>query len=258
MVQHASGEGEQMPQEAFVTSNGARLWTISQGAGVPVVLCSGGPGMADYLAPVAGMIDDIAQAIRFDARGCGRSDIIGPYDIQTCLDDLEAIRRYYGIARWIVGGHSFGADFALLYAIAQPQATAGLICLAGGRVANDREWHSAYEHGLTTIGEVVPATDYPPNLEMNSLYNQDWKRVIQRPTLLHEIAHIQAPALFLYGADDIRPSWPVEQVARLMLYARYIELPQSPHVLWHTQSDLVRDHLRAFFDDQKNISNTSD
>ena len=37
--------------EQFVDSGGAKLWTISAGNGVPIVLCNGGPGCCDYLAP---------------------------------------------------------------------------------------------------------------------------------------------------------------------------------------------------------------
>ena len=50
--------------EQFVDSEGARLWTISEGNGIPVVLCNGGPGCCDYLAPVGAMFDDLAQVIR--------------------------------------------------------------------------------------------------------------------------------------------------------------------------------------------------
>ena len=58
-----------------------------------------------------------AQVIRFEARGCGRSSAVPPYTIATCLADLEAIRQHYGVVRWIVGGHSAGADLALAYAL---------------------------------------------------------------------------------------------------------------------------------------------
>jgi hypothetical protein len=47
--------------EQFVNSDDAQLWTVAQGHGVPLVLCNGGPGCCDYLAPVAGMLDDIAR-----------------------------------------------------------------------------------------------------------------------------------------------------------------------------------------------------
>ena len=46
---------------------------------------NGGPGCDDYLGPVAEMIDDLCQVIRFEPRGCGRSDWDGNYDIDTTL-----------------------------------------------------------------------------------------------------------------------------------------------------------------------------
>jgi len=117
--------------EQYVRSEGARLWTIVQGSGMPVVLCNGGPGCCDYLAPVAAMLDDRAQVIRFEARGCGRSDPLPPYTLETCLTDLEAVRQHYGVERWIVGGHSAGADLALAYALAYPERVLGFICISG-------------------------------------------------------------------------------------------------------------------------------
>lgn len=42
-----------------------------------------------------------------EQRGGGRSDPSGPYDIETCLADLENIRNYYNVDRWIIGGHSW-------------------------------------------------------------------------------------------------------------------------------------------------------
>ncbi len=96
--------------ESFVASNGASIWTIQTGQGFPVMLCNGGAGCCDYLEPVAKMLDDMTKVFRFEQRGCGRSDPAGPYDIETCVADLEAIRNYYNVDRWIIGGHSWGAD----------------------------------------------------------------------------------------------------------------------------------------------------
>lgn len=68
--------------ESFVTSNGANIWTARTGAGYPVILCNGGPGCCDYLKPVSDMLDDTAQVIRFEERGCGRSDSDPPFNIE--------------------------------------------------------------------------------------------------------------------------------------------------------------------------------
>ncbi len=230
--------------EKFIEHTGVRLWTIDQGAGFPLMLCNGGPGLADYLQPIANMLTDFVRVIRFEQRGCGRSDAAGPYDIQTCLQDIEAIRRYYEIERWIIGGHSFGADLALLYALAYPQAAAGVVCLAGGMVSDDRQWHVEYRRRRAT--EVIPETGYAVNRDVNRLMNRDWKRYIHRPSLLRELAQAQMPAVFVYGEQDIRPSWAVEQVACLMPNARFVLIPNAPHLLWWEQPEAVQTHLRNF------------
>jgi pimeloyl-ACP methyl ester carboxylesterase len=74
-----------------------------------------------------------------------------PHSIETCLVDLESIRNFYEIDRWIIGGHSWGADLALIYASEYTPHVVSLICIAGGRIHNDREWHNEYEGTCTDI-----------------------------------------------------------------------------------------------------------
>jgi proline iminopeptidase len=229
-----------------VESGGVRLWTATRGTGCPVLLCSGGPGCADYLEPVAAMIDDLAQVIRFEQRGCGRSDASSSYTIADCLIDLEAIRQRYNLERWIVGGHLWGADLALFYALEHPERVLGLICIAGGRVHNDREWHAEYHRRKDTEGELLPEMDYPPNMEVNRQINQDWKRWIQRPSLLRDLSRLTVPALFLYGSRDIRPAWAVQQVAMLMPNARFELIDGAAHVIWAIHADAQARLLREF------------
>lgn len=237
------------PQEQFVLIDSAQLWTCHAGQGVPLLLCNGGPGCCDYLAPVAQLVDDIAHVIRFEARGCGRSSPAPEYTLAGCLEELEAIRNHYGIDRWIVAGHSAGADLALLYALHYPQRTLGFICIAGGRIHNDREWHKVYEQGRDAGLETPLDYAYPPNLEVNRQLNAAWKRFIQRPTLLRELAALDRPALFLYGERDIRPSWPVEQVANLLPNARFVQVGGADHHLWLTHAAELAAHLRKFVAD---------
>jgi proline iminopeptidase len=98
--------------------------------------------MWDYLQPLAGMVTDIAQVHRWDQRGCGRSTIAGPYTVDRCIDDLEAVRAAFGHERWVVGGHSWGARLALQYALAHPERTAALVLVSGTGVGSD--WRPAY------------------------------------------------------------------------------------------------------------------
>ncbi len=231
---------------AFVTVPGGRLWTAASGpepspTTPTVLLANGGPGCCDYVAPVAAMIDDRAHVIRFEQRGCGRSSAKGPFDLATTLSDVEAIREHYGLARWIVGGHSWGADLALAYGLAHPDRAIGLLCLAGGRVHDDRSWHRAYAERREE--EVQPAYAYPPNLEVNRELNASWRSYCKRLGFLADLAALPVPARFIYGAADIRPGWPVAQVAALMPAGRYVALEGADHMLWRVGGRALRAEL---------------
>ena len=88
---------------------------------------------------------------------------------------------------------------------------------------------------------------FPPNMQANESLNAEWKAFIHRPELLREVSCIEAPALFVYGSEDIRPSWPAEQVAALLPNARFEMLQGANHYLWLTHAaelgDLMRVHL---------------
>jgi proline iminopeptidase len=126
----------------FLTVYGIKLWIEIHGTGPPFVLCHGGPGGYDYLAPLANMVDDLCTIIRYDQRGSGRSTHVGPYDVQTQIDDLDALRRQLNIKSWIVGGHSWGASLALAYSARFPQHVEALVYMSGTGI--NPEWHEVY------------------------------------------------------------------------------------------------------------------
>lgn len=110
---------------------GGSLWTTTQGAGLPAVLCHGGPGLSDNLGPLAALVDDRLEVHRYDQRGAGRSTAGGPFDVASSIADLERLRHHWGHQRWLVGGHSWGATLALLYALAHPDRVFGVVSLSG-------------------------------------------------------------------------------------------------------------------------------
>ena len=119
-----------------------RTWTTGvAGAGPPVVLLHGGPGLWDYLGPVAGLIDDLTVVHRFDQRGCGGSSPSADLTVARYVADLEFLRRHWGHQEWIVLGHSFGAELAFAYAVAHPGRTAALGWLNGVGVG---DWRTGY------------------------------------------------------------------------------------------------------------------
>jgi proline iminopeptidase len=209
-----------------------------------MVLCNGGPGCCDYLEPVSQVITDLSQVIRFEQRGCGRSDQTGPYDIETSIEDLESIRKHYKLSKWIIGGHSYGPDLALAYSLAYPEHVLGMICISGGVVHKDTAWSEQYNR-FQDQGKVPPML-YPPNMEVNSQIGESWRQYVRNPNLLRRIAGLDIPALFVYGEKDIRPSWPVEQLAQLLPQGHFEIVKGAPHAIWVDHAAELKIILRNF------------
>ena len=228
--------------ERFLNNAGTRLWSIGTGSGMPVILCNGGPGCDDYLGPVAAMIEDRCQVIRFEPRGCGRSDRDGRYDLDTAVADVDFVRRAYGIDRAIIAGHSAGVDTALAYAMRHAGHVLSVIGLSGGRIVNDREWSRIYKENLATRGEDLGGKVFDADPEVNKVGNATWREFITRPTLLRDLAGIQVLAVFINAGDDIRPNWPTRQLAHLLPKARYVEIAGAGHCSWLSHpADLQRE-----------------
>lgn len=225
-----------------------QLWTETTGESRNhyVMLCNGGPGSPDYLAPVAEMIDDTTCVIRFEQRACGRSTMDYRCDVATTISDLECIRNYYGVGKWIIAGHSWGANLALAYALQYPERVTGLIYCSGNGVQRNREWSEAYHKNRDTFGERMPVMNFPGNDQVNKLGNKSWHEYIQNPQLLKEISQLRIPSLFLYGSNDIRPSWPAEQLSNLMPNSQFEMIKDAEHYIWLTHEDEMKSKLREF------------
>jgi proline iminopeptidase len=117
--------------------DGAELWTTVSGGGPPVVCLHGGPGLWDYLASLAALLDDTFTVIRFDQRGCGRSTgDDGPFTIEQAVDDLDQVRAALGFGRWALAGHSWGAELALRYAARHQERTVAVAYIGGVGAGN--------------------------------------------------------------------------------------------------------------------------
>jgi proline iminopeptidase len=209
-----------------------------------MLLFNGGPGCDDYLQPVAELVHDVVRTIRFEPRGCGRSDRDGRYDLGTLLADAEALRKAYGIERWIVAGHSMGPNWALAYALRYPERVLGVIGIAGGKVVDDREWSATYAARRDTIGEDLGARVWNADPEVRARGNAEWRAYCRRPSLYRELADLQLPCVFINASEDIRPNWPTQQLAELIPNGRYVEIEGAAHFIWLTHAQELRAALR--------------
>lgn len=231
-------------RERFVNAGNARLWTVDSGEGTPILFFNGGPGCDDYLQAVAELIEDRCRVIRFEPRGCGRSDWDGRYDLDTLLQDAEAIREAYGVDRWLLLGHSAGPNVALAYAMRFPERTLGVIGLAGGKFVDDREWSAIYRQRRDTIGEDLGGKVFHADPEVNRQGNADWKAFCRRPSVFRALADLACPCVFINGTEDIRPNWPTQQLAQLIPNAYYVEIPGAAHTIWLTHATALQSELQ--------------
>ena len=233
--------------EKYIYTSNARLWTEKRGTGVPVLLISGGPGCCNYLKPVSSLIEDICEVIMFDPKGCGRSsDKEKGYDLVAGLHDIETIREAYGFKKWIVIGHSWGADLGLAYCLHYPESILGFVSIAGTGIQNDRDWKSTYVQRKLDIGELIPEFEYEPNKVVHRSLIESWRSFIKKSSLLKEISNINFPTLFVFAEKDIRPSWPIKQISNLINHSEYIEIKDAGHYIWLTREKELGDVLSVF------------
>jgi proline iminopeptidase len=236
--------------ERYVNSAHARLWSTISGidSGVPLVLFNGGPGCDDYLGPVARMLEDRCRVVRFEPRGCGRSERDGKYDFDTLLCDAEAIRQCYGFERWIVAGHSAGPNAALAYAIRYSKSTLGVLGISGGKVVDDRRWSELYHSRLESVGEDNGGQQFDADPDVNRQGVTTFREYCRRPQLLRELSTLAVPCVFVNASEDIRPNWPTKQLAELIPRARYLEIAGAAHYSWLTHPRQLQHELQSALD----------
>ena len=139
-----------------------RLWSKN---GEPVVMLHGGPGMPDYLIPVARMLHRDAAVITYDQRGAGRSRSRAPvFGLQKHIDDLAFLVRKLGLAPFHLFGHSWGGLLAQLYCQQHPGTVKSLfLCNAMTGVGRD-----FVRMGLHLLKHYHQAADPPGWLKMET------------------------------------------------------------------------------------------
>ena len=208
--------------------DGARLHVGVVGTGRDLLVLTGGPGCVQYLEQDE-LVPSGFRGWHPEPRGVGRSSG-GPHGMEQAIADLEELRRAAGVAVWTVLGHSWGCDLALRYAIEHPAAVTAVIGIAGRGFQRDRHWSEAYEAGKA--GEPVVDIGWAPDVHASlSASFTEW---IHSPSLWSRVATCDVPVQLIAAGDDIRPSWPMEQLAALLPHGAFWTVPGVPHDFWST------------------------
>ncbi len=156
--------------------------------GQPALFLHGGPGAGAGAVHRRFFDPDFWRVTIFDQRGAGRSRPLGSLVDNTTpalVGDIEALRAYLGIERWLLFGGSWGSTLALAYAQAHPARVAGLV-LRGvflGRPV-ELDW---FLHGLGAIFPDAHAAfaGFLPDAERGDLLGSYLRRLTDSDPSIH-------------------------------------------------------------------------
>jgi len=106
-------------------------WEVSGNPqGVPVLFLHGGPGAGASPSHRRFFDPEFYRIVIFDQRGSSRSTPLGETrdnTTQHLIADIERLREYLQVEKWIIFGGSWGSTLALAYAQAHPQCCSALV-----------------------------------------------------------------------------------------------------------------------------------
>lgn len=160
--------------------------------GSPILFLHGGPGSCTQ--PLFRRFFDPAhyRIILMDQRGCGKSTPRASLKENTTwhlVEDIEKLRVFLKVDKWIVFGGSWGSTLALIYAISHPEKVNGLI-LRGIFLGRQKELRWFYQFGAHHIfpDEWEKLTGFIPASERSDLISAYYRILTGPDPLLRQQA----------------------------------------------------------------------
>jgi proline iminopeptidase len=156
--------------------------------GAPVLFLHGGPGAGAGAVHRRFFDPAFWRTVIFDQRGAGRSRPLGTLEANTTshlVSDIEALRRYLGIDRWLLFGGSWGSTLAVAYAQAFPERVAG--CVLRGVFLGRPAEVAWFLHGLKAVFPEAHAAfvGHLPEAERGDVLGNYLKRLTHPDPAIH-------------------------------------------------------------------------
>ncbi|MFP6806251.1 MAG: prolyl aminopeptidase [Pseudomonadales bacterium] len=119
--------------------------------GIPVLFVHAGPGSGCEFDSRCFFNPEKYRIILFDQRGCGRSTPHGELQNNHTSDlvaDMEKIREYLGVEKWVLFGGGWGSALSINYAESYPDRTLGLV-LRGVFLGRQKDIDWFYQEGAS-------------------------------------------------------------------------------------------------------------
>jgi 3-oxoadipate enol-lactonase len=263
------------PRTSGVASvNGTRLYYEAAGAGLPVVLVSGG-GTLDRRQwdDQFDVLSSRYRVIRYDIRGIGRS--MRPTTEFSHHEDLRAFLEFLNIKRAVICGVSFGAAIAIDFALDNREKVIGLV-LASADVSSEKHKGVEAVRALTAVAKnqgleraiklvtVMPSFVSPRNapaqrrirqiyLDNRDLFEAGFPLVTlwqpAAPPAGNRLSEIDVPALVISGSNDSPTAVAAaDRIVSSLAGAQKVVIPDAGHMVNMDAPARFNRAVRSFLD----------
>jgi|SRR6188768_1752497 len=248
----------------------------------PALLMHGGPGLSDYLEPLADELDGLFPMARYQQRGISPSVETGGRDIETHVNDALAVLDALGWEKAIVIGHSWGGHLAMHFAVAHPERLAAFVSIDPLGAVGD----GGLAEFVARLSQEVPADDRPRYDELQALdtlteaqrdesfrmvwpyYFADpskappfpgfaydmrssatWDSInehFEKRTLELGLLTVDVPFLLIHGEASPLPIAEARRTVALVSGGRLVAVPDQGHWPWLERPGVVRAELEGF------------
>jgi proline iminopeptidase len=242
-------------REGYIPVPGAELYFREVGNGPPLVVLHGGPDFNhNYLLPELDRLSSVFRLIYYDQRGRGKSSRnIAPdgVNLESEIDDLEGVRRYFGLDTIAVLGHSWGGLLAMEYMTRHAERVSHLILLNAAPASHAdlqqfRQQRQAAEGPtLAKMDAIASKPDYAAgDVEMDTeYYRAHFGNALGRPDQLESV--VRRLRLHFTPSDIVKARAIEDRLyAETWLSAEYdvlarLRKTQVPALIIHGDNDVI-------------------
>ncbi len=248
-----------------------KLRVLQAGSGEPLVMIHGGGAMAAQFAPLIGTLQNSFNIYAPDRPGCGLSDKLDYTGVpirQQAVDCMTGLFDALRLQKAAIAGCSIGGYWGLVFALAAPERVSKLILLGGPAASAPKpfrhaplrseqppptfesiraEYRVLMANGDRASNEMIEASLAAAKIPSAALA---WDSMVKEAgrefanpmsyALRPELKNLKPPTLFLMGDKDMEGTPTLAQeMASLAPNARYQFVPDSGHVIWLDQPEIV-------------------
>ncbi len=259
------------PHFVTLPGSGIRTHYLESGRGLPLLAIHGGNSMSASWAPLVPALAANSRLIMVDRPGCGLTDKLNYRGVSFRRHSVEFTREFLdsiGVRKTSIIANSMGGYFALAFALAYPERVDKLILIGSPPLINDTvpithrllgvPWLNRLIYALKATKESFGGPSKPPSWlyarpEMRRPEyvtaqqsadalpgaEESWLTMVEDVVrnwntaynVKNELAHIQAPALFVIGDRELDVNT-TGQLATTMPKASKVIISNAAHIPW--------------------------